>query len=92
MFGSIREDIASVFDRDPAAKSVLEVLLCYSGLHALWFHRFNHWLWNHHAPAGPLAFAGGAAADGNRDSSGARKSAGACSSITAWASSSGKPA
>ena len=47
MFRSIREDVASVFDRDPAAKSVLEVLLCYSGLHALWFHRCNHWLWNH---------------------------------------------
>ncbi len=47
MPGSIREDIASVFDRDPAAKSVLEVLLCYSGLHALWFYRLNHWLWNH---------------------------------------------
>jgi len=45
--GSIREDIASVFDRDPAAKSVLEILLCYSGLHALWFYRLNHWLWNH---------------------------------------------
>jgi serine O-acetyltransferase len=47
MFSSLREDVASVFDRDPAAKSVLEVLLCYSGLHAVWFHRFNHWLWNH---------------------------------------------
>lgn len=47
MSGSIREDIASVFDRDPAAKSVLEILLCYSGLHALWFYRLDHWLWNH---------------------------------------------
>ena len=47
MSGSIPEDIASVFDRDPAAKSVLEILLCYSGLHALWFYRLNHWLWNH---------------------------------------------
>lgn len=47
MSGSIREDIASVLDRDPAAKSVLEILLCYSGLHALWFYRLNHWLWNH---------------------------------------------
>jgi serine O-acetyltransferase len=48
MFSSIREDVASVFERDPAAKSVLEVVLCYSGLHALWFYRWNHWLWNHH--------------------------------------------
>lgn len=44
---SIREYIASVFDRDPAAKSWIEVLLCYPGLHALWAHRVNHWLWTH---------------------------------------------
>ncbi len=43
----LREDIRSVFDRDPAAKNTVEVLLCYSGLHALWFHRINHWLWTH---------------------------------------------
>jgi len=45
---SAREYVASVFDRDPAAKSWLEVLLCYPGLHALWAHRVNHWLWTHH--------------------------------------------
>jgi serine O-acetyltransferase len=43
----MREDVAAVRDRDPAAKSRVEVLLCYSGLHAVWFHRINHWLWNH---------------------------------------------
>jgi len=43
---SIREDVATVRERDPAAKSRLEVFLCYSGLHAVWFYRFNHWLWN----------------------------------------------
>jgi serine O-acetyltransferase len=43
----IREDIATVMERDPAAKSRLEVFLCYSGLHAVWFYRLNHWLWNH---------------------------------------------
>ena len=47
MFETIREDIASVFERDPAAKSKLEVVLCYSGLHVLWFYRLNHWLWQH---------------------------------------------
>jgi serine O-acetyltransferase len=47
-FKSVREDIAAVFERDPAARSYLEVLLCYPGLHALWFHRINHWLWRHH--------------------------------------------
>lgn len=43
----IREDVAAVLERDPAAKSRLEVFLCYSGLHAVWFYRINHWLWNH---------------------------------------------
>jgi serine O-acetyltransferase len=43
----IREDVATVLERDPAAKSRLEIYLCYSGLHALWFYRVNHWLWNH---------------------------------------------
>jgi serine O-acetyltransferase len=46
-FKSVQEDIAAVFDRDPAAKSWLEVVTCYPGLHALWAHRINHWLWNH---------------------------------------------
>ncbi len=46
MFSSIRHDIRSVFDRDPAARSVLEIIFCYPGLHAIWFHRIAHWLWN----------------------------------------------
>jgi len=47
LLSHIREDIATVLDRDPAARSRLEVFLCYSGLHAIWFHRISHWLWNH---------------------------------------------
>ena len=43
----IREDLTNVMDHDPAAKSRREVFLCYSGLHAVWFYRLNHWLWNH---------------------------------------------
>jgi serine O-acetyltransferase len=43
----IREDVANVMEHDPAARSRLEVFLCYSGLHAVWFYRMNHWLWNH---------------------------------------------
>jgi len=35
-------------ERDPAARSRAEILLCYSGLHALWFHRTSHWLWAQH--------------------------------------------
>lgn len=46
-FKSVREDMASVLDRDPAARSKLEITLCYSGLHALWAYRITHWLWNH---------------------------------------------
>src|SRR5271157_1289347 len=47
MFSSMREDVAAVKDRDPAARSALEVVLLYSGLHALWGYRFHHWLWIH---------------------------------------------
>jgi serine O-acetyltransferase len=45
MFDTIRDDIRSVFDRDPAARSVPEVIFCYPGLHAVWFHRIAHRLW-----------------------------------------------
>jgi len=47
LFDRIREDIHSVFDRDPAARSVLEIIFCYPGLHAVWFYRIAHWLWTH---------------------------------------------
>jgi serine O-acetyltransferase len=45
MFQRIRDDIRSVFERDPAARSTLEVLLTYPGLHAVWSHRIAHRLW-----------------------------------------------
>ncbi|WP_264297481.1 MULTISPECIES: serine O-acetyltransferase [unclassified Halomonas] len=45
MFERLREDINSVFDRDPAARNFLEVLTNYPGLHALLLHRGAHWLW-----------------------------------------------
>ncbi|HHY58946.1 MAG TPA: serine O-acetyltransferase [Chloroflexi bacterium] len=45
MFARLREDIAVVFERDPAARSTWEVLVCYPGLHAQWFYRAAHWLW-----------------------------------------------
>jgi serine O-acetyltransferase len=47
MFKQLREDIASVFERDPAARSTWEVLTCYPGLHAVWIHRLAHWFWRH---------------------------------------------
>jgi serine O-acetyltransferase len=45
LFSRIREDVHSVFERDPAARSTLEVLLCYPGLWAVWIHRVSHRLW-----------------------------------------------
>ncbi len=47
MFNTLREDIRTVFIKDPAARSLLEVVFCYPGLHALWFHRVAHFLWRH---------------------------------------------
>jgi serine O-acetyltransferase len=45
MLETVRDDIQAIFERDPAARSRFEVLLCYPGLHALLFHRFAHALW-----------------------------------------------
>ena len=45
MFARLRRDIRVIFERDPAAQSVLEVVLCYSGLHAIWAHRLAHALY-----------------------------------------------
>ena len=45
MLDRLKEDIAAVLDRDPAARSALEVVLCYPGFHALVFHRAAHALW-----------------------------------------------
>ena len=47
MFNRIRQDIKAVLERDPAANSGLEVVLCYPGLHAIWSHRIAHWLFEH---------------------------------------------
>ncbi|MBI2849796.1 MAG: serine O-acetyltransferase [Chloroflexi bacterium] len=47
MFRTLREDIRTIFDKDPAARSVPEVLFCYPGLHAIWFHRVASFFWRH---------------------------------------------
>lgn len=49
MLSALREDIAAVLARDPAARSPIEVLLCYPGMHALWIHHASHFLWTHRA-------------------------------------------
>ena len=47
MLGKLRSDIACILERDPAARTSWEVLTCYPGLHAIWFHHLAHWLWTH---------------------------------------------
>lgn len=47
MFRRMKEDIAVVFEQDPAARSSIEVILTYSGLHAIWFHRIAHFFFKH---------------------------------------------
>jgi serine O-acetyltransferase len=53
MFKTIREDIKTVFEKDPAARSWWDVLFCYTGLHAVWMHRIAHrlWKWKWYFPA-----------------------------------------
>lgn len=45
IFKILKEDIETVFKKDPAARSIFEVLLCYPGLHAIWIHRIAHWFY-----------------------------------------------
>lgn len=53
LWDDITHDFRAVFEMDPAAKSRLEVLLSYSGFHAIFFHRINHLLWKMHVPFFP---------------------------------------
>ena len=46
-FTIFREDLRTVFAKDPAARTILEVIFCYPGLHALWLHRIAHFLWRY---------------------------------------------
>src|SRR5438094_4298208 len=47
MFKQLRDDIACILERDPAARTRWEVLTCYPGLHALYVHKLAHWFWGH---------------------------------------------
>ena len=47
MFKTIREDLSTALERDPAARNKLEVFLTYPGVHAVWNYRISHWLWTH---------------------------------------------
>jgi serine O-acetyltransferase len=44
---ALRTDLQAARERDPAARSTVELVLCYPGLHAVWGHRVSHWLWRH---------------------------------------------
>jgi serine O-acetyltransferase len=47
MLAELQRDVQAAKDRDPAARSTVEIILCYSGLHAVWAHRVSRWLWQH---------------------------------------------
>ncbi|MGP8001658.1 MAG: serine O-acetyltransferase [Streptosporangiaceae bacterium] len=47
MLTALRTDLRAARDRDPAARSTAELVLCYPGIHAIWGHRVSHWLWRH---------------------------------------------
>ena len=47
MLSRLRSDIQCILDRDPAARSTWEVITCYPGLHAIWWHIPAHWCWTH---------------------------------------------
>ena len=84
MFSRLREDMASVLERDPAARSSLEVLTCYPGVHALLIHRLAHCAWRN-----SLFWLGRFLSHIGRFLTGIeihpeRRLADACSSTTAW--------
>jgi serine O-acetyltransferase len=53
MFGTVKEQLETIFREDPAAKSIIEIILCYPGFHAILFHRLAHWLYNKGVPLVP---------------------------------------
>ena len=91
LFGWLKEEIDAVFQRDPAARNVLEVIFCYPGFHAIVGHRIHHFLYKH-----KVYFLARLLSQINRFFTGIEfipelKSAAACSSITGWESSSERP-
>ena len=83
---SLLEDARNIQRKDPAARSVLEVILLYPGFHILVYHRIAHWLYEH----GHFFLARWVSQHG-RHKTGIEIHPGACSSTTAWASCSARP-
>jgi serine acetyltransferase len=74
MFSRLKEDIACVFERDPAAQSAFEVMTTYPGVHAVLIHRVSHYFWNAgHTMVSPLYCPYLPLADRHRNSSRAHK-------------------
>ena len=92
---SLLEDARNIQRKDPAARSVLEVILLYPGFHILVYHRIAHWLYEHgHFFLARWVSQHGRRRTGTRPASRSTPvpgSAGACSSTTAWASCSARP-
>lgn len=91
MFERLREDIQSVFHRDPAARNAFEVLTCYPGMHAIWLHRLGNALWKR-----DFKWLARLVSNFGRWLTGIEihpvpQSAGVSSLTTAWVSSSAKP-
>jgi len=85
MWKTLREDIQVVFDRDPAARNIWEILFTYPGFHALFFYRLAHFLWaNEFKGVGRFVSSLGRFFTGMRFIP-APRSGGPFSSITAWA-------
>jgi serine O-acetyltransferase len=47
VLATLRSDLRAVRERDPAARSAIEIAICYPGVHAIWGHRISHWMWRH---------------------------------------------
>ena len=56
MIATMRRDLQAARDRDPAARSSLEIAICYPGVHAVWAHRVSRWLWQHNLKFGARTF------------------------------------
>ena len=85
MFKYWKSDIQAVLSRDPAARSALEVVLCYPSFRAVRSHRRAHWLWTHGMKLLARLLSQRSRHKPASRSIRARRSARACSSTTAWA-------
>jgi serine O-acetyltransferase len=84
MLNTIRAELATIRERDPAARSSLEILLCYPGLQALALHRLSNRLWRLEVPLIPRLISHSAAGSRGSRFTPQHATARGCSSTTAW--------